>query len=89
MLVGASRLRVQVFYPEREKQDLELDLAGFNALYMRALQFDCIPPSVAAERCQYLNDLRKKYSRNSPFIPRDCRRFLDSDRKNSSPPPAK
>lgn len=40
---GASRLRVQAFYPRREKQDLEIDLTGFIPLYWRAMQFDCIP----------------------------------------------
>ena len=74
MLVGASRLRLQVFYPEREKQDLEIDLAGFNALYIRAIQFDCIPPTVTAERCQYL---QKLWAGKVP-LPPACRPFLES-----------
>ncbi|HZI29310.1 MAG TPA: hypothetical protein VFD64_14165 [Gemmatimonadaceae bacterium] len=57
-LVGAARLRVQVLYPGREKQDLEIDLAGFTPLYWRAMQLDCIPPQVLEEHCQYL---QKKY----------------------------
>ena len=53
LLVRASRLRVQVFYPGREKQDLEIDLTGFTPLYWRAMQLDCIPPQVHEEQCRY------------------------------------
>ena len=40
---AASRLRIQAFYPARERQDLEIDLTGFIPLYWRAMQFDCLP----------------------------------------------
>lgn len=76
MLVGASRLRVQVFYPEREKQDLEIDLTGFTPLYWRATQLDCVPPQIIEEAsCQ---SLRKKFSTKLSALPVICRRSLES-----------
>ena len=83
MLVGASRLRVQVFYPGREKQDLEIDLAGFNALYLRAIQFDCIPPQVDDGYCQYL---QKTFPGNPTVLPSECLRSLESKKRPRKPP---
>ena len=79
-LVGASRLRVQVFYPGREKQDLEIDLTGFTPLYWRAVQLDCVPPQVNEERCQYLQEI---LSGNSSALPVICRRSLESKKEVS------
>src|SRR5687768_15412904 len=70
MLIGTSRLRVQVFYPGREKQDLEVNLTGFAPLYLRAAQGDCIPPQIIEENCQYL---RKKYPGKVLASPAGCR----------------
>ena len=84
MLVGASRLRVQVFYPEREKQDLEIDLAGFNAFYIRAIQFDCVPPQIIEENCQYL---RKKYPGKVLASPSGCRLSVVANRGRGPSPP--
>ena len=84
MLVGASRLRVQVFYPEREKQDLEIDLAGFNALYVRAIQFDCVPPAVDEEYCEYL---RKRYPGKFPVLQSKCLRSLELKKGRAVRPP--
>ena len=75
-LVGASRLRVQVFYPGREKQDLELDLSGFTPLYWRAIQFDCVPPQVIEEAsCQ---SLKKRFPHKLSALPLTCRRSIES-----------
>ena len=82
-LAGASRLRVQVFYPEREKQDLEIDLAGFTPLYSRAMQLDCIPPQVVEEHCQYL---RKKYPGNFVASKSGCGLRPVPNRGGGSPP---
>lgn len=70
-LVNASRLRIQALYPDREKQDLELDLTGFTPLYWRAMQNDCVPPTVKEEYCAYL---RKRYRQpsDSAWFARQC-----------------
>jgi hypothetical protein len=85
MLVGSSRLRVQVFYPEREKQDLDIDLNGFTPLYWRAIQFDCVPPQIIeAASCQ---SLRKRFSKRLSALPLMCRRSIESKKGRGHQPP--
>ena len=84
ILVGASGLRLQAFYPGREKQDLEIDLAGFNALYLRAIQFDCIPPEVDNAFCE---DFQKRFARKLAALPAKCLPWLESKRRSGLRPP--
>jgi hypothetical protein len=84
-LVGASRLRVQVFYPGREKQDLEIDLTGFTPLYWRAIQFDCVPLQIIeAASCQ---SLRKRFSDKLSVLPFFCRQSQEPKRRRGLQPP--
>jgi hypothetical protein len=84
-LVGASRLRVQVFYPGREKQNLDIDLTGFTPLYWRAIQFDCVPPQIIdAASCQ---SLRKRFSNKLSALPLMCRRPIESKKGRGLQPP--
>ena len=70
VLAGSSRLQLQVFYPG-EKQNLVIDMRGFSALYLRAQTFDCVPPQVQYEECQYW--LERTARNNSSRIPARCK----------------